>query len=1049
MADERQERKVVSILFVDLVGFTGGSDGRDPEDVGAMLKTYHDAAEVAITSYGGNLEKFIGDAVMAVFGAPISHGDDAERAVRAGLKVLASIKDLGFEARAAVNTGEALVAVGAAAGSGQALAMGDVVNTASRLQSSAPSGGLIVGQETYRLTRGAVQYEPLNPVDAKGKREPVEVWRAIAPIAGPAERPKTPMVGRDREMRLLRSIWDGSIGDRRPHLVTVLGPPGIGKSRLQREFSAVVHAQGGAVARGRCLPYGDRSAYAAFTQVVRERCGIFENDSVEVARAKLTAAVQAMLPPAETEGTVFHLSVLSGLSTGEESLQRGYLFFAARRFIEALALQQPLLLVLEDLHWADGGLLDLVEYLAGYVRDSPLVILCLARPEFLDHRPAWAGGQHAHTTIALEPLSKSDAARLAGQLLAETVSGVGAAENLAVAAEGNPLFIEELASTLGDRLEGSVELPTTIRAAIASRIDALPQTSRDVLLDASVVGRTFWRGVLEHMGTHRELDRDLDVLESRDFILRVPTSSVRGDVEFQIKHILIHDVAYATLPRSIRKQRHRAVAEYIEGVVQETSRLAVTLARHWREAGEPGKAIEYLVQAAEQALNAWALNEAVALYDSALALATDEQDRFRLQLARGLARSRLGDYPAAVRDLAELLPRLTGRDRREALLGYAWALEWTEQTDATIAAAEEALRLCEEAGDQELLAVSKSMLSQGLAMRGGPGDLDSAGEVGEEALRLWVPGSRSWWRVNQEHMLGEQYYWTGRLADAEALLSSASGSGSDPQSIQSRLRHSALHAQVLCSMGQYEEGIELFDATFQLARETGRPIRITLNYSTQPLRELFDLAEARRRSEEALEGPDEADGFLMPRANARTDLLQTALMTGDLATADPLWHLQWDESSNTTTWTRWLLACRLAALRSEMELAVGRAAEASDWARRAIDLSLPVRRFKYEIAGRTALGNALVALGKPAEAVRELTIATAQADRLGSPFIRWRSQAALGAALYAAGDDSGAERAYEAGASIVREIAKGLTPERQARFLAAEPIRDILGRSNE
>ena len=1048
MADQRQERKVVSILFVDLVGFTGGSDGRDPEDVGAMLKTYHDAAEFAITSYGGTLEKFIGDAVMAVFGAPISHGDDAERAVRAGLKVLTSIKDLGLEARAAVNTGEALVAVGAAASSGQALAMGDVVNTASRLQSSAPSGGLIVGQETYRLTRDAVQYEPLSPIDAKGKREPVEVWRAIAPIAGPAERPKTPMVGRDREMRLLRSIWDGSIGDRRPHLVTVLGPPGIGKSRLQREFSAVVHAQEGAVSRGRCLPYGDRSAYAAFTQVVRERCGIFENDPADVARAKLGAAVEAILPPAEAEGTIFHLSVLIGLSTGEESLQRGYLFFAARRFVEALALEQPLLLVFEDIHWADRGLVDLVEYLAGFVKDSPLVILCMARPEFVDHHPGWASALPAHTSVALEPLSKADGVILAEHLIAETASARDA-ENLARTAEGNPLFIEELASSLGDVAQGGPDLPTTIRAAIASRLDALPESARDVLLEASVVGRTFWRGVLEYFGAHRDLDHDLAILESRDLIRRVPTSSVRGDIEFQIKHILILDVAYATLPRATRKQRHRSVAEYIESAVQEAGPLAVILAHHWREAGEADKAIDYLMQAAERALNAWSLNDGVALYDSAIELATDDQHRFQIQLARGLARSRLGDYPAAVSDLSELLPHLTGQDRREALLGYSWALEWTEQTDPTIAAAEEALTLSEEAGDQELIAVSKAMLSQGLAMRGGPGDLDSAGEVGEEALRLWVPGTRPWWRLNHEHMLGEQLYWGGRIADATALMTSASRLGGDPQSIQARLRSSALRAQLLCSMGRYEESIQLYDETFQLARETGWPIRITLNYSTQPLRELFDLAEARRRSEEALDGPDEAEGFLMPRANARTDLLETALKLGDFATAEPLWHVQWDESNQSTTWTRWLLACRLAALRAELELAMGRPEEAADWARQAIDRSRPVRRVKYEIAGRTMLGRALLAQRKPAEAVRELTDATAQADRLGSPFIRWRAQAALGGALYAAGDDSGAERAYEAGASIVREIAKGLAPERQARFLSAEPIHDILGRSNE
>ena len=1043
----RQERKVVSVLFVDLVGFTGRADGRDPEDVRDVLQSYHRTAEAAISSFGGNLEKFIGDAVMAVFGAPISHGDDAERAVRAGLKVLESVKDLGLEARAAVNTGEAVVAVGAAAGSGQALAMGDVVNTASRLQSSAPPGELIVGEETYILTRASIGYEELSSVDAKGKKEPVVAWRAIAPIPAPPQRSTTPMVGRDREMQLLASIWEGATADRRPHLVTVLGPPGIGKSRLQREFSAYVSERDGAVARGRCLPYGDRPAYAAFAQLIRGRSGIYENDSIEESRAKLGALVRQALPAAETEDTTFYLALLIGLSGGDQSMQRGYLFFSARRIVEALAASQPLLIVLEDLHWADSGLLDLIEYLAAHIRDTPLIIVCLARPEFMDQRSGWAADVHAHTTIALDPLSSADAARLATSLLAEAASGREIAESLADTSEGNPLFIEELAASFADGKDSHSHLPTTIRAAIASRLDALPSTARDLLLDASVVGRTFWRGVLVAMGATGDIDHDLGVLESRDLIRRVPTTRVRGEIEYLFKHILIHDVAYATIPRSIRRQRHRLVAEYIESAVQDRAVMATVLAHHWREAGESERAIPYIMEAAEQALNAWALKEATELFDSALSLASDDEQRHRIRLARGLARSRLGDYTAAVADLAELLPHLRGGDRIEGYLGYAWALEWTEQTDETIAAADEAIRLAEQAGDHELLPVAKAILSQGLAMRGGAGDLDGAGELSQEALRLWIPGTRPWWRINAVHMYGEQLYWTGRLDDADALMKSALSSEADPQSLQARLRSASLRAQILCGRGEYESSIRLFDETLRLAEETGRPVRIFRNYSTQPMREIFDLAEARHRAEESLEGPDEAAGFLMPRANARTDLLQAALMTGDFATAEPLWRTQWDESNSVKAWTRWVMACRLAALRAEMELVTGHSAEASDWARKAIELCLPVRRVKYQVVGRTILGRSLVVRGKPADAVRELTVAIEQADRLGSPLLRWQAQAALGRALYALGDDSGADRAFEASSSIIREIAAGLAPERHQKFMAAQPVREVLDAS--
>lgn len=1038
----RQERKVVSILFVDLVGFTGRFEHSDPEEVRDLLQSYQQVAERAIVSFGGNLEKFIGDAVMAVFGAPISHGDDAERAVRAGLDVLAAVDALGLKARAAVNSGEAVVAVGAAASSGQALAMGDVVNTASRLQSTAPPGVLVVGDETYVLTHNAIRYDRLEAVDAKGKSEPVAAWRAVAPLAARSERPRAPMVGRDREMQLLGSIWDRAVSDRHPHLVTVIGPPGIGKSRLQREFSARVTESGGAVARGRCLPYGERTAYAAFSQLIRARAGIYENDSIEEARAKLASMVEMLLPEAETADTLLHLSLLMGLSS-ETSMQRAYIFFAARRVLESWASQQPLLIVLEDLHWADGGLLDLVEYLATHIRETPLVLVGLARPEFIDHRPGWASGVLAHTTIALDPLPAADAAALATNLLIDAAGREGMVERLADAGEGNPLFIEELASTFAEGHE-STALPTTIRAAIASRLDALPGSVRDVLLDASVIGRTFWRGVLEAMGARSDLDRDLAVLESRDFIRRVPTTRVRGDIEYLFKHILIHEVAYATLPRSTRRQRHRVVAEYIESAVQDKSALATVLAHHWREAGEPAKAIDYLMQAADQALNGWALNDAVALYESALDLAADEELRLRIRLARGLARSRLGAYPDAVADLSDLVTRLSGRERIEGMLGYAWALEWTEQTDGTIAAAEEALHLAEAAGDRELVPVAKAMLGQGLAMRGGPGDLDSAGELSEEALRLWVAGSRPWWRINAVHLYGEQLYWTGRLTEADDLLKSALKASGDPQSLQARLRSASLRAQVLCSMGRYEESIELFDETMRLAKEMGRPERIFRNYSTQPMRELFDLAEARRRAEESLEGPDEGAGFLMPRANARADLLQAAFMAGDMATAEKFWGVQWEESANVQAWTRWLMLCRLAAIRSEMELFVGRPEEAADWARKTIEFCVPVRRFKYEIVGRTVLGKSLLALGKASEGVAELKTAVAQADRLGAPYLRWQAQAALGMALYATGDDAGAETATSSASATVSDIAAALTAERKARFLAAAPVRDLL-----
>jgi class 3 adenylate cyclase/tetratricopeptide (TPR) repeat protein len=1039
----KQERKLVSVLFVDLVGFTGRADRSDPEDVRDMLETYHAAAQRAIESFGGTLEKFIGDAVMAVFGAPISHGDDAERAVRAGLTVLESVAELKLQARAAVNTGEAVVAVSPAAGFG-ALAMGDVVNTASRLQSSAPPGGLVVSEETYRLTRNAIRFEPAPTLDAKGKTEPVLVWRAIAPAAAAPDRSVTPMVGRDRELDLLDSIWSSAVRDRRPHLVTIIGPPGIGKSRLQREFSSRVHLSGGAVTRGRCLPYGERAAYSAFAQLVRATAGIYENDSRDSAQAKLAATIQKLFPKNETEEATRFVSLLIGLGVAEPVLQRDFLFFTARRFLECLASVQPLLVVFEDVHWADNGLLDLIEYLATHVRETPIVLACLARPEFIDHRPGWGSGLFAHTTIGLESLTTEDVALLAAHLLVQGAARKETIERLVEAAEGNPLFVEELTSALAEGHEPGLELPTTVRAAIAARLDALPSAAREVLLDASVVGRFFWRGVLQVVGKHSDLDAVLSALETRDFIRRLPTSRVQGDIEYHFKHVLIHDVAYATLPRSTRRERHAAVAKYIESVAGDANGLNVILAHHWREAGEPGKAIEYLMRAAEQALDGWSLNDAVSLYTSAIELATDDEHRAQIWLARGLARSRLGDFPAAVQDLGELLPQLTGRARVEALLGWTWGTHWTARCDDTIAGAEEALHLAEELGDRELISVATARLSQGLAMRGEAGDMDGAGELGEAALRMWVSGSRPVDRLNHEHLLGEQHYWTGRLADADALMVTAMQSTAGPESIEARLRSAALRAQILCSRGSYEESLALFDETMKLAVELGRPLRILRNYSTQPLREIFDLEEARRRSEECLEGPEEAAGFTMPRANAMADLMQTAVLAGDFATAQTTWNTQWEDTIKTKAWDRWLVGGRLAATRAEMALAMDRMDEALEWAHKAIALSLPVRRLKYEIVGRTVLGQALLASGKAADAAAALRPTVEKADKLDSPPLRWRARAALGRSLYATGDDDGAAKAFAEASTIINDVAAALTPQRSARFLAVESIHDVV-----
>src|SRR3954451_23920013 len=508
----REERKVVTVFFADLVGFTGRAEQLDPEDVRAMLSPYYGRLRSEIERFGGNVEKFIGDAVMAVFGAPLAHEDDPERAVRAALAVREAVRELNdadpaldLHVRIAVNTGEAVVALDARVSEGEGMVAGDVVNTAARLQTAAPVDGILVGEMTYRATERAIEYAESAPVEAKGKSEPIPVWEALEARArfgvDVAQRGGATLVGRREELDLLLDTLSRAERERVPQLLTLVGVPGIGKSRLVWEFAEAVDADPELVVfwrQGRSLPYGEGVAFWALGEMVKAQAAILETDSAEIAEAKLGETVPEFIPDETTAGWLSsHLRPLVGLAEEGEAGgdRRDEAFSAWRRFFEALAERRPLVLVFEDLHWADDNLLDFVDYLVDWATDSPLLVIGTARPELLERRPGWGGGKPNATTMSLSPLSEEDTARLISSLLEETVMPAEKQALLLSRAGGNPLYAEEYARMVAERgmaLTDEAPLPETVQGIVAARLDALSAEEKTLIQDAAVIGKVFW-----------------------------------------------------------------------------------------------------------------------------------------------------------------------------------------------------------------------------------------------------------------------------------------------------------------------------------------------------------------------------------------------------------------------------------------------------------------------------------------------------------------------------------------------------------------------------
>jgi class 3 adenylate cyclase/energy-coupling factor transporter ATP-binding protein EcfA2 len=641
------ERRWATVLFADLSGFTSHSEVTDPEEVRWMVDRLTGKIGEIVRTYGGWVDKVIGDAVMAVFGAPVAHEDDAERAVRAALELQRYATEnadelAGLALRVGLDSGEVMFAPVGPRERREFTVMGDAVNTASRLQGAAPKGGVLIGERTTRACGQAIRCEAVKPVRLKGKEAPVNAWLAREAVAPPAQRPVSEgsMVGRTAELEALCAAWNRVAARLEPRLVTVLGPAGIGKTRLCRELARVAEHDGGRVIAGRSLPYGESTGYAALADVIRTVAGIYESDPRIEARQKLARRLE-LLPDLEQPHEVLaHLALLLGL-TEEAVDDRTALFVSVQSFVEALARERSTLLVIEDIHWADRGLLDLIEWLGAHVSQGRLMVVASARADLLDSRPDWASRVPGHVQLRLDPLAADESRELALRLLRDLPDPDLAADQIMETAGGNPLFVEELTAAFAEgAADPASHLPVAIRSIIAARLDALPADERHVLLYASVVGNIFWPSVVECLAGDdaRVATAVLDDLELRDLIRRQRSSRMQGEDEYAFKHGLIRDVAYATLPRAARREHHAAVAAFLEDAAGFAADSAAILAYHWRAAGDADRALEYLLAAAEQAGRGWAKEEAVALYNQALALLPDGDRRTRgIQLKRAVA----------------------------------------------------------------------------------------------------------------------------------------------------------------------------------------------------------------------------------------------------------------------------------------------------------------------------------------------------------------------------------------------------------------------------
>ncbi len=844
-----EERKVVSVLFADLAGFTERTERSDPEDVRARLTIYHKTAREQVEAHGGRVEKLMGDGVFAVFGVPAAHEDDPERAVRAALRLQEAIEllneddpDLELSVRIAITTGEAIIQLDAGDQDRETI-IGDVVNTASRLEAIAPTGGIVVDERTYLASRADIAFDDLDAVDLKGKADATAIWLATGARArqGVAveELHKGPFVGRNAELAVLVDSLDRTIAGQTVQLVTVMGEPGAGKSRLLHEFKAVLDTRTDTMwwKQGRCLPYGEGITFWALGEIVKAQAGILETDTEADADRKLRHAVVTLIEdPAQEEWIVSRLSLLAGGTGEDQQIEQGELFSAWSRFFEAMAQRHPLVMVVEDIHWADEALLDFIEYVAEWAVDVPILLIAAARPELLSNRPTWGGGIRNSATISLAPLANDDAALLLAALLDRAVLPAETQQLILERAGGNPLYVTELVRLAADsdlldeagRIE-DLALPDSVQAIIAARLDLLSTQEKELLQAAAVIGKVFWSGALAALRPSAHSATALRELVRREMIRPIRDASMRGQEEYSFVHALVRDVSYGQIARDDRAEMHQAAATWIEAVSGERGvDIAELLAYHLGEALT-------LTSDPDADLRAWA---------------------YRVLMQAGERARSLNPTHGALYYLKAVDAAESNADRAEALL---WAGQLSQDdVDQAEQWLEESLALYREAGDPEGQAGALTQMSRWAWWRG---ETERSDDQIHEAITLLE--ARPDTEAKAEALVNNVGKLFLRGLDAEALVAAdraasvvdAAGTAED------QIKLLSLRGAALANSGSSDEGLEDMATAMGIADDrnfSSQSVTIRNNLATLThhlrspqdalamINEAIDLAEERR-----------------------------------------------------------------------------------------------------------------------------------------------------------------------------------------------------------